>query len=80
MSEQLNKAFINGMGCGAKTFCQVIKDKIVKFDRDDNSELINDISQFVDLTLETSPSELQATLENIQNRISTMSSHWSSKE
>lgn len=69
MSAELNKAFINGMGCGAKTFCQVIKDKITEFKESNTDELVMDILQFVNVTLETSPAELQKTLENIQNRV-----------
>lgn len=69
MSTELNKAFMNGMGCGAKTFCQVIKDKITEFKGDNKNELICNILQFVDITLETSPAELQKTLVNIQNRV-----------
>lgn len=69
MSEELNKAFINGMGCGAKTFCQVIKDKITEYKGNDTDELVKDILKFVNVTLETSPPELQKVLEKIQTRV-----------
>lgn len=69
MSAELNKAFINGMGCGAKTFCQVIKDKITEFKESNTDELVMDILQFVSVTLETSPAELQKVLEKIQTRV-----------
>lgn len=69
MSAELNKAFINGMGCGAKTFCQVIKDKITEFKESNTDELVMDILQFVNVTLETSPAELQKVLEKIQTRV-----------
>lgn len=72
LTQQLNAAWSSGAGYGAQAFCQVVKEKINKFEGEDLKVLLDDITDFVDRTLTNSPEELAASFENIFNRANNM--------
>lgn len=65
-NEQLNKAYISGLSNGAKTFAQVVKDKLGKLSDNNMGEVITDIESFVDTTLKSSVEELNMAFESVK--------------
>lgn len=66
----LQRQFNIGASYGAKAFCQVIRDKIDNFKGNDREELLKEISDFADTTLENSPEKLQSGFAQMNERIS----------
>lgn len=67
ITKQLEKAYAIGFSYGTKTCATVIKDKLSK--HDDLQTLVDDINQFVDITLALTPADIAANYEKLQNKI-----------
>ena len=64
--EQLAKVNVAGIGDGAQSFASVVKNKIDNFKGENLQELIDDISRFVDTTLQNSPEQLSKAFAEVQ--------------
>lgn len=68
MRKHLVHQWAVGASYGSMAFAQVVRDKIDKFEGDDKSALIEDISNFLNTTLKNSPDELIAAYEEISKK------------
>lgn len=60
---ELEKCFTTGYSYGARSFCQVIRDKIDNYNNEDKTLLLADILDFANKTLNVSANSIKETIE-----------------